>query len=109
MTINTVSSIRKFSISMAIGALLLSTSALNASKDEVATGRVAGMTQSADVLFPDTLHHWPTIVVGDIDPATLHHWPDAAVADFDPDTLHHWDSSAVAVASLDPLTLHHWG
>ena len=108
MTISTVFFLKKFGISMAVGALLLSASPLSPSKHTAAADGTAGLTRSADLLPPDTLHHWPNAVVADLDPATLHHWETIAVADFDPDTLHHWGSAAVTVADLDPLTLHHW-
>ena len=105
MTISTVFFPKKFGISMAVGALLLSASPLSPSRHIAAAGGTAGLTRSADLLS-DTLHHWPNAVVADLDPATLHHWPNVVVADLDPATLHHW--ATTAVADFDPDTLHHW-
>ena len=108
MTMKTVSLLKTASISMMAGMLLLSASSTVTNRHKVGLEQINHLSQSADAVSPNTLHHWPNAILADLEPWTLHHWPNqtTAVADIDPAILHHWPNAILA--DLDPFTLHHW-
>ena len=109
MTVNVLPAIKKFAVSMAAAALLITASSTAPNNHKVAVDQVDRTVATANAITPGTFHHWPDAVLADLDPSTFHHWPDQAVADFDPDTFHHWGLTTTAMDDFDPDTFHHWG
>ena len=110
MTLTTLSFLRRIGTSMITGALLLSPPSMAPGSHKVSLGQADHLVQRADVISPNTFHHWPDTGLADLDPSTFHHWPHqaASVTEIDPNTFHHWPKVTVSVAEIDPDTFHHW-